>query len=95
MINRFDAHNTDAVDAYFETEYYGRITGPSVNFINNISLAMISVFGSLSTSQAEFRWAIFHRLYSIPANSPGLSMSLRTLSVSFSRPSQQQSVYSG
>lgn len=47
MINRFDAHNTDAVDAYFETEYYGRITGPSVNFINNISLAMISVFGSL------------------------------------------------
>ena len=47
MINRFDEHNLDAVDAYFETEYYGRVTGPSVNFINNISLALVSVFGSL------------------------------------------------
>ncbi|HQA06316.1 MAG TPA: ABC transporter ATP-binding protein, partial [Clostridiales bacterium] len=47
MINRFDEHNLDAVDAYFETEYYGSVTGPSVNFINNISLALVSVFGSL------------------------------------------------
>lgn len=47
MIERFDKHNNEAVDAYFKADYYGSMTGPSINFINNISLAMISVFGSL------------------------------------------------
>ena len=67
MINRFDEHNLDAVDAYFETEYYGRVTGPSVNFINNISRAGERIRFS-ATWQAEFRWEIFHRLCSIPVN---------------------------
>lgn len=47
IIRRFDEKNREAVEAFYNAEYYGRMTGPSVNFINNISLAMISVLGSL------------------------------------------------
>lgn len=44
---RFDQKNKDAVDAYYRAEYYGSIVGPCVNFINNLSLSLISVFGAL------------------------------------------------
>jgi ATP-binding cassette subfamily B protein len=47
MIARFDAKNREAVDAYYDAEYYGGMRGPSVNFINNLSLALISVLGAL------------------------------------------------
>ena len=47
VIGQFDRINREAVDAYTTSEYYGTLSGPSVNFINNISLALISVFGSL------------------------------------------------
>lgn len=47
MIGRFDEKNKEAVDAYYNTEYYGSTVGPSVNFINNISLALVSIFGAL------------------------------------------------
>lgn len=47
MIGRFDVKNKEAVDAYYNADYYGSMTGPSVNFINNISLALISIFGAL------------------------------------------------
>ena len=44
---RFDKKNQAAVDAYYNADYYGAMTGPSVNFINNLSLAFISVFGAV------------------------------------------------
>ena len=44
---RFDEKNTEAVDAYANAEANGTITGPSVMFINNISLALVSTFGSI------------------------------------------------
>lgn len=44
---RFDEKNKEAVDAYYNADYYGAMTGPSVNFINNLSLAFISVFGAV------------------------------------------------
>ena len=47
MTGRYDRHNKEAADAYYKAEYYGSINGPSVNFINNLSMAMVSVFGSL------------------------------------------------
>lgn len=47
MVGRFDKHNKDAVDAYYNADYYGGMTGPSVNFINNLSLAFISIFGAV------------------------------------------------
>ncbi len=47
MISRFDIKNGEAVEAFFMTEYYGAKMGPTVNFINNISLSLVSVFGAL------------------------------------------------
>ena len=44
---RFDKKNRAAVDAYYNADYYGAMTGPSVNFINNLSLAFISIFGAV------------------------------------------------
>ena len=47
IIGRFDNFNDAAVEAYYKADYYGSMTGPSVNFINNLSLSLISVFGAL------------------------------------------------
>ena len=47
VIDRFDRKNKEAVSAYNKAEYYGTLTGPSVNFINNLSLVFVSVFGAL------------------------------------------------
>ena len=47
VLERFDRKNQAAVDAYTVAEANGTITGPSVNCINNISLALVCVFGSL------------------------------------------------
>ncbi len=47
VIEGFDAKNDEAVEAYTRAEYYGTLMGPSVNFINNISLTLVSVFGAI------------------------------------------------
>ncbi len=47
FVKRFDEKNRQAVDAYYDADYYGSMVGPSVNFVNNLSLALISVFGAM------------------------------------------------
>ncbi len=47
MIARFDAKNEEAVSAYYNADYYGSVTGPTVNFINNLSLSLVSMFGAI------------------------------------------------
>lgn len=47
VLERFDEKNNAAVDAYTVAEAYGTITGPSVNCINNLSLSLVCVFGSV------------------------------------------------
>lgn len=47
MIHRFDEKNDEAVEAYYRAEYYGSMVGPTVNFINNLSLSLVSIFGAL------------------------------------------------
>ena len=46
-IDKFDAINEEDVEAYYQSEYEGSVVGPLVNFINNLSLALVSVFGAL------------------------------------------------
>lgn len=46
-IERFDEKNEEAVESYYRAEYYGSVVGPCVNFVNNLSLSLISVFGAL------------------------------------------------
>lgn len=43
--SRFNKRNKDAMDAYYNAEYYGATLGPSVNFINNLSLSLVMIFG--------------------------------------------------
>ncbi len=45
-IDKFDIKNEEAVEAYYMSEYY-TIAGPSVNFVNNLSLSLISVLGAI------------------------------------------------
>jgi ATP-binding cassette subfamily B protein len=47
VMERFDNINTETVEAYYKAEYYGSMTGPTVNFINNLSLSLITVFGAI------------------------------------------------
>lgn len=46
IIRQFEEKNRDAVESYYKAEYYGSMVGPMVNFINNLSLSLISVFGA-------------------------------------------------
>lgn len=43
----FDKRNTDTMDAYYNAEYYGATLGPSVNFINNLSISLVTIFGGI------------------------------------------------
>lgn len=47
MLARFNVKNQEAVQAYYEADYYSCTVGPSINFINNLSLSLVSMFGAL------------------------------------------------
>lgn len=53
VLDRFDEKNNAAVDAYTVAEANGTITGPSVNVINNVSLSLVCIFGSLLFLRGE------------------------------------------
>lgn len=44
---RFDKRNNDTMNAYYNAEYYGATLGPSVNFINNMSLSLVMILGGI------------------------------------------------
>ena len=44
---RFKTHNDNAVYATWHADHTAAVTGPTVNLINNLSLAAVSVFGAL------------------------------------------------
>lgn len=47
IVTKFDTENIEAVDAYYDADYQGSVVGPSVTFINNLSLSFVSMFGAL------------------------------------------------
>ena len=47
VLEKFDEKNDDAIQAYTKAEANGTVTGPGVNFINNVSLSLVCVFGSI------------------------------------------------
>ena len=55
VLDRFNEKNQAAVDAYTVAEANGTVTGPSVTFINNVSLALVCVFGSILFLKGEIR----------------------------------------
>ena len=46
-VKSFDEYNERATSAAYKAEYYGSITGPGVNFVNNLSLSLICIFGTI------------------------------------------------
>ena len=47
IISRFDNHNTEAVTACYNAEYQSAMMGPMVNFINNISISLVTMLGGV------------------------------------------------
>ena len=72
--NRFDEKNDEAVRAYAKAEAMGTVTGPSVNFVNNISMALISTFGAVLFLKGKVRlgdlssFVTYSRRFSGPIN---------------------------
>ncbi len=73
-IKRIGVKNDEAVEAYYRADYYGSTAGPSVNFINNLSLALISVFGAILYIKGLMRlgdissFVLYSRKFSGPIN---------------------------
>ena len=44
---RFNIRNTEAAEAYYQADYHGALIGPGVNFINNLSISLITIFGGI------------------------------------------------
>ena len=44
---RFESRNQEAMDAYYAAEYYGSAMGPGMSFINNVSIALVTIFGGI------------------------------------------------
>ncbi len=80
-IGRYDRKNKEAVEAYYRAEYYGSVVGPCVNFVNNLSLSLISVFGALlylagSMSIGDISsFVLYSRKFSGPINEAANIMS--------------------
>lgn len=47
VLEKFDEINEDATKASYESGYYATTVGPSVNFISNLSVALVGVFGGI------------------------------------------------
>lgn len=47
IISRFDAKNDDAVTACYNAEYQSAMMGPMVNYINNISISLVTMLGGI------------------------------------------------
>ena len=71
---RFEEKNRAACEANCRADAFASATGPSVNFINNLSLALISVFGSLLymaggiTLGSVSSFVLYSRKFSGPIN---------------------------
>lgn len=74
FIDRFDVKNDEAVEANYEADHFSCITGPTVTFINNLSLALISIFGALMYMAGEITlgnissFVLYSRRFSGPIN---------------------------
>ena len=44
---RFNTRNIDSMDAYYNADFYACTMGPSVGFINNLSISLITILGGI------------------------------------------------
>ena len=80
-IMKFDVRNEEAVEAYYRADYYGSVVGPAVNFINNLSLTLVSIFGALLFLSGQMTigsissFILYSRKFSAPINEAANIMS--------------------
>ena len=73
-IGKLDDVNNETVEAYYNAEYYSSLTGPCVNFINSLSLSLITVFGALLFMKGRMTvgnissFVLYSRKFSGPIN---------------------------
>lgn len=76
FVERFDVKNEAAITAYYNSDRHACLTGPTVNFMNNLSLALISLFGallylhdpSMMSLGAISSFILYSRKFSAPIN---------------------------
>lgn len=65
------------MDAYYRADYMGGMVGPSVNLVNNISLALVTIFGAIRFIFGQMTLGNISHLFCIPENFPVQSTSLQ------------------
>lgn len=71
---KFDIVNTEAADAYYDAESYSCTMGPTVGFINNLSLSLIALLGTvffmngIATLDTISSFVLYSRKFSGPIN---------------------------
>lgn len=74
MYEKFSVKNRQAVDAYYAADYHASLIGPSVNFVNNLGMVLISTVGSLLYLFGRIRigdvssFLLYSRRFSGPIN---------------------------
>lgn len=70
----FGEVNSDSISAYYKADYQAALNGPSITLISNLSLALVSLFGSLLFLQGRFSignlssFILYSRRFSGPIN---------------------------
>ncbi|MDY0210193.1 MAG: ABC transporter ATP-binding protein [Acholeplasma sp.] len=74
VLERFDQINDEASEASYKAGYYGTIVGPTVNFISNLSVTLVGVFGGILFFKGDIRlgtltsFTLYSRRFSGPIN---------------------------
>jgi len=72
--DQFGEVNNESIGAYFKADYQAALNGPSISLISNLSLALVSLFGSLLFLQGRFSignfssFILYSRRFSGPIN---------------------------
>lgn len=91
---RFADINAETADAFCQAEQTACQVGPSVNFINNLGLALVGMLGSLLYLQAASAWSTSPPSSSTPGSSPAPSARSPTSPARSTPPWRRRSVCS-
>ncbi len=74
VLRKFDGINDEAAEASYQAGYYGTTVGPSINFVSNLSVALVGVLGgilyfkNLITIGKLTSFTLYSRRFSGPIN---------------------------
>lgn len=72
--NEFWIRNSESIDAYYKADYQASINFPTMGFITNVSIALVSIFGALLYLDGVFSlgflsaFILYARQFSFPIN---------------------------